>query len=241
MSRDAVADQAGGTWVRTVACRSEIFFRPLEPDEGWTGRREAVPAMQRARMLDAITHVAASKGYVNVTVSAVVAVAGVSRRTFYEQFHDREDCFLAAYAAGADVLIDDMVTASLATGESAGWEDILEAAADAYVGTLAANPEFARTFLVDISGAGPKAVELRRRVYQRFADQYQLLSRLGARQDGLGEVPEIYLHGLVGSTAELIQQHLLANDPESLPELTPVIVRFIRAVFRGVALEPAGS
>lgn len=216
-----------------------IFFASLEPEAAWTGRKEAVPAAQRARLLNAITHVAASKGYVHVTVADVVAVAGVSRRTFYEQFRDREDCFLAAYAVGADVLIDDMVSASLAVDRDSSWQVVLEAAVGAYLARLAANPDFARTFLVDISGAGPRAVELRRRVYERFADQYMILSRLGARQELFGEVPRIYLHGLVGSIAELIQQHLLAHDPETLPDLAPVIVTFVRAVLRGVVIETA--
>ena len=36
----------------------------------------------------------------NVTVAQVVERAGVSRRTFYEVFEDREDCLLAALEEG---------------------------------------------------------------------------------------------------------------------------------------------
>ena len=85
-----------------------LFFRVLEPDEGWLGQKEATGASQRARMLDAISRAVAEKGYARVTVGDVVSMAGVSRRTFYEQFTDKEDCFLAAYATGTDALIREM-------------------------------------------------------------------------------------------------------------------------------------
>jgi AcrR family transcriptional regulator len=81
-----------------------LFFRSLEPEGGWDGSRAAVWANQRARMLDAMARAVATKGYARVSVADVVQLAGVSRRTFYEQFRDKEDCFLVAYdrLRGAD-------------------------------------------------------------------------------------------------------------------------------------------
>src|SRR5918996_5397040 len=61
--------------------------------------REFVLRSQRDRMLDAMAQACAFEGYGGATVAAVIARAGVSRRTFYEHFRDREDCFLAAYDA----------------------------------------------------------------------------------------------------------------------------------------------
>jgi AcrR family transcriptional regulator len=186
-------------------------------------------------MLDAVTRAVAAKGYARTTVSDVVSLAGVSRRTFYEQFSDKEDCFLAAYETGCEALIANLVQASLAAGPDARWRETLEAAIDSYLGTLAADPEFARTFLVDILGAGQPAVELRARVFGQFVEQYVILSRLAARQDGLGHVPDIYLRALVGGIAELIQQHMLTNEAATLPELAPVLVQLVTAVIRGAA------
>ena len=218
--------------------RDSLFYRSLEPDEGWVGQKEAVPASQRARMLDAITRAVAAKGYARVTVGDVVAIAGVSRRTFYEQFKDKEDCFLAAYKTGTEALVGNMVRASLALGADADWREVLEAAIDNYVGTLAEDPEFAQTFLVDILGAGPAAVELRIEVYERFVEQYVFLAKRAAKQDPhIDDVPEIYLRALVGGIAELVQQHLLRRDAESLPELAPVLVQLVRAVIQGAGVQ----
>jgi AcrR family transcriptional regulator len=203
-----------------------LFFRALEPDD--------MTASQRARMLDAITRAVAQKGYSRVTVGDVVSQAGVSRRTFYEQFKDKEDCFLAAYATGTDALIKDMVGASLAVGPDAHWREVLKVAIDAYVGMLAADREFARTFLVDVLGAGPAAVELRGKVYEQFVEQYVVLARLAARQQPeIGEVPEVYLRALVGGIGELVQQHVLKKDARTLPELAPVLVQLVTAVIQG--------
>ena len=214
--------------------RDSLFYRSLEPDEGWVGQKEAVPASQRARMLDAITRAVAAKGYARVTVGDVVAIAGVSRRTFYEQFKDKEDCFLAAYDTGTKALIGNMVQASLTAGADADWREVLQIAIDTYVGTLAEDPEFARTFLVDILGAGPAAVELRGEVYEQFVQQYVILARRAAKQDAhVDEVPEIYLRALVGGIGELVQQHLLTKDAETLPELAPVLAQLATAVIQG--------
>src|SRR5450756_132950 len=69
------------------------------PHPGTSGR-EQVSEIQRARMLAAMVEVAAERGAANVTVAHVVARSGVSRRTFYELFSGREDCFLAAFDDG---------------------------------------------------------------------------------------------------------------------------------------------
>ena len=219
-----------------MARTDSLFFRALEPDEGWVGQKEATSASQRARMLDAVTRAVAEKGYARVTVGDVVSEAGVSRRTFYEQFKDKEDCFLAAYATGTEALIKEMVEASISVGPDADWREVLEVAIDSYVRGLAADPEFAKTFLVDVLGAGHAAVELRVQVYEQFVQQYVILARRAARQDPeIGDVPEVFLRAMVGGIGELVQQHLLTKDAKTLPELAPVLVQVVRAVIQGAA------
>ena len=56
--------------------------------------RDEVLASQRGRMIAAMAETVAAKGYAATTVADVVARAGVSRKTFYEHFADREECFL---------------------------------------------------------------------------------------------------------------------------------------------------
>src|SRR5262249_28796564 len=73
--------------------------------------REFVVRSQRDRLLDAMAQACAAEGYGRATVAAVIARAGVSRKTFYEQFSDREDCFLAAYDAIVSQFIERVIAA----------------------------------------------------------------------------------------------------------------------------------
>src|SRR4051812_43743942 len=75
-------------------------------------RREEVASSQRARLLRAMAEVAAEKGYANTVVADVIARAGVSRRTFYELFRDKQDCFLAAYAETVELLSSGVIAAA---------------------------------------------------------------------------------------------------------------------------------
>src|SRR6476620_2376203 len=83
------------------------------------GRHAAPPEVvwesQRGRMLEAIAHAVAEKGYAATAVADVISRAGVSRKTFYEHFANKEACFLEAYDTGVQVLlttIDEAVEAA---------------------------------------------------------------------------------------------------------------------------------
>jgi AcrR family transcriptional regulator len=173
---------------------------------------------QRMRMLDAVIAVVAEKGFAQMTVADVVARAGVSRRTFYEHFDDKLDCFLAAYVWRAESVLESIENAARALGPDADWRERLRAGLGAYLERLAAQPTSARVLNVDILGAGPRALALRERVLERFVDQYR----------GLGE--EDMLRALVGGIAEMVQARLLAGEAEVLPDLLPTLERFAVAV-----------
>ncbi|HEX8856534.1 MAG TPA: helix-turn-helix domain-containing protein, partial [Thermoleophilaceae bacterium] len=96
--------------------------------------REVVLASQRGRMLDAMAQSVAEKGYAATTVADVVGRAGVSRKTFYEHFRDKEDCFLEAWDAGVEILLDAVAQATTATED---WREGVRAGTRAYLETLA--------------------------------------------------------------------------------------------------------
>lgn len=208
-----------------------LFFRTLEPPEGWDDAgRTAVAASQRARMLDAIVRAVGDSGYAGVTVADVVGVAGVSRRTFYEHFEDKQDCFLAAYRTGVSVVIEQVVAAT-AGSEEDDWRARLRVGLEAYTAILASEPVFARTLLVDVLGAGREAVELRQQLYERFVALFQALSeRAVAADPAIPPAPEVFLRALVGGIGELVQQHILTQGAETLEELTPTLVQVAETV-----------
>ena len=70
--------------------------------------RSFVVSNQRERVLDAVMQVVAEHGYARMRIADVVGVAGVSRRTFYDQYANKEDAFLAAY----DLVVEQLMARS---------------------------------------------------------------------------------------------------------------------------------
>jgi AcrR family transcriptional regulator len=199
-----------------------LFFRDLPA--GWDKDRKAFAAAQRERMLEAMSRAVAARGYVNVTVADVVALAGVSRTTFYEHFDDKEACFLETYAAGSRALVEEIAAAIRASGQ-ADWHDRVRTGITRYLELLGSNANLARAILVDVLGAGPAAVELRRKVFSSFVDLFR--PSPSGRQPAdvaMRRVPEPYLRALVGGIAELVQEHIVTQGAESLPELVDTLV-----------------
>ena len=102
------------------------------------------------------------------------------------------------------------------------WRVRFEVAIVAYVEGLASDPHMARACLVDVQGAGPRAVETRRLVYERFVAQMRALRH--GRRDGKGEIPQIQVQAAVGAIGELVQEQIFDKGAESLPEIIPTLV-----------------
>ncbi|HEY1596542.1 MAG TPA: TetR/AcrR family transcriptional regulator [Thermoleophilaceae bacterium] len=202
--------------------------------------REEVLASQRARMLEAMAHAVAAKGYAATTVADVVGGAGVSRKTFYEHFQDKEDCFLAAFDAGVGVLVNAVERATLeACGE---WRDHIRAGVRAYLATLASVPDFARTFLIEVLAAGPHALERRAEVHGRFADLLKTLHE-SYRTDHPEEIPELpdeVFVAVVGAVNELVSDRVRKGRTTELPELEAVI-SYLQIAFLAGHAEAAGD
>ena len=206
--------------VKPLSVEGQIRRLPRGPHQL---AREEVLASQRARMLEAMAHAVAAKGYAATTVADVVGGAGVSRKTFYEHFQDKEDCFLAAFDAGVQSLVDTVEHATLeAEGE---WRNHIRAGVRAYLGALAAVPDFARTFLIEVLAAGPRALERRGEVHARFATLLKTLheSYRADHPDEIPELPDEVFTAVVGAVNELVSDRVRKGRTAELVELEPVI------------------
>ena len=190
--------------------------------------RDHVLASQRQRMTDAMAAAVADKGYGSTTVGDVVAGAGVSRKTFYEHFRDKEDCFLAAFDAGVDELLRAIVAAP---ADSPDWRATLRARVRAYLSTLAAHPDFARAFLIDVFTAGPRALERRHEVHGRFE---QLLADLYDQHEPRPPAlrPETWT-AAVGALNEVVVAHMRRHGARDLLSLEDALVEIQVALFAG--------
>ena len=194
--------------------------------------RGVVLASQRGRMLGAMADAVAEKGYAGTTVADVVAGAGVSRKTFYEHFRDKEECFLAAFDTGVDMLLEAIMAAQ-PRGDG-GWLELTRARVRAYLQSLSSEPAFARTFLIEVFAAGPRALERRADVLRRFAHLFRDLHVEARRQfPQLPPVPEPIYIAAVGATNELVSDFARAGRTAALPELEDTLVYLQVALFAG--------
>jgi AcrR family transcriptional regulator len=185
--------------------------------------RKVVWESQRERLLAAMADAVAEKGYARVAVADVIQRAGVSRKTFYEQFANKEECFLAAYDVCVDLLLEGIDEALSAAAPD--WLTGMSAGTRVYLETMEANPSMARTFLIEALAAGPVALARRAIVHERFA---ALLARAhtAARQE-LPQLPELQpyvFRACVGAINELVTDHVARSGTDGLTELAGPIL-----------------
>jgi len=235
----------GGT-VSSVGATS-IFLQAVPPPDDWDDARATPAALVRARIFDAMTRAVAEKGYAASTVADVTARSHVSRRTFYEQFADKEECFLLTYQAASLATLARIARATSALPVE-DWRDRLTVALETYVGVLSDDPELAQVTLIDILGAGPRALAAREEILQQYTDFYRRLAARACQANGLSPVPDVFLRGVVGAIAEIVQQELMAGRVRALPNLVPTLARLALIVLGdrsadtlGASVKPAAS
>jgi AcrR family transcriptional regulator len=154
----------------------------------------------------------AEKGYAGATVAAIVQAAGVSTKTFYDLYQDKEQAFLATYAA-IDIII---AATTAAAAEHDDPRERVRAGIHAYLDTLAREPAVARALVIEAVGAGPTVLARRAKA---FGDLVAVLRA----QLGDHAPPDPVLLALLGGINELTLQHLLKHRAESLRELEPTV------------------
>jgi AcrR family transcriptional regulator len=187
-----------------------------------------VEASQRTRLLDAMADVVADKGYARIAVADVVRRSGVSRRTFYEMFADKEECFLAALDARTALLQEVLAGAGAGTGRQPDPLARLDSVLGAYLETLACEPAGTRTFFVEIYAAGPRALDRRRSVQRSFVD---IVAAIFARSPGLlGDRPDqrFATEAFVGAISSMVTSRVAAGEYDRLPALREPLVALAR-------------
>lgn len=175
-------------------------------------RRAGVPLtgvawVQRARILAAAVEVASEVGYGSMSAARVSARAGVSRKTFYELFENREDCFLAVFNEAVDRATTVARAAAL---EHEGWRERVRAGLSVLLGFLGDEPGLGSVLVVDVLGAGPRVLERRARVLETLGAVVDAGRALAASPGG---PPPLAAEGLVGAVLSVIHARMLEGEP----------------------------
>lgn len=150
-----------------------------------------------------MVQVAAELGYPGAAVAPVVARAGVSRRTFYELFDGREDCFLAAFEWTVDQLRGEIAQAYSSQGS---WREGARQALAALLALLDSEPELARVGVVEALGAGQVVLQRRAEVLDELI---ALLAVEAPKPRGVVELPLLTAEGVVGAVLSIVHTRLV--------------------------------
>lgn len=175
-------------------------------------------------MLMAVASAVKQSGYAATTVADVITLAGVSRRTFYEQFEDIEACFLAAYEAGALRLLN-AIRIALADVVGNDWQQRSQIAIAAYLRELASEPDAAWVYSVDVMGAGRNALARRAWVLEQWTAQWRAVLALRTGEV-VAEPTAATMLALVGGLEELVRDCLRRRGAKKLPDLAPEMMAF---------------
>jgi AcrR family transcriptional regulator len=195
--------------------------------------RAFVVSNQRERILDAVLQAASSSGYAAMRIEDVIAVAGVSRRTFYDHFANKEEAFLAAYELVLEQLLSG-VTSAFATGES--WPSRVRRGLAAFLNLLAAEPVLAQVCVVEALAAGPRALARRTAAMEAFQALLQ-----PPEGDALATTtaPPVAVEAIVGGIYEVIYSRVMTQRTEELPSLLPSLLHSALLPFVGADVAEA--
>ncbi len=230
LTHDMLAGSVGDRWsdaelreaidlLSKAGGRFPAGVRSLPPD--------LVRAIQRERMLAAMLVTVNELGYRTLTVQDVLTRAGISRPTFYEQFEDKEDCFLAAFDSATDRM-RKRVDATLAEVEG-GWRDRLRAGLRALLSFVVEDPDAARTVIVEARASSAAGLRRRDELLDGFASCIDAEAK-----KSLDESPSaIAAAGVVGGIESVLYARLQKGETDDLESLLPSLMYFAVLPYEG--------
>jgi AcrR family transcriptional regulator len=186
--------------------------------------RSYVLSNQRDRIVGSVIEVVSETGYAGLTVRSVIERAGVSRRTFYEHFSNKQDVFLAAY----DVVVETLASeVRLAYMRGRTYPQQVAFALETFLGLLAGHPALAHVCIVQVLAAGPEALARRARALETFCD----LIRPDAKE--AGRTPPLAAEVVVGGIYEIVGARVSRGEAHLLPGLCPELLENMLLPFVG--------
>lgn len=188
---------------------------------------EVVAAHQRERIVAAIGHVVAERGFGALTVGRVLTVAGVSRSTFYVHFANKQEAVLVAHEMIFERFLASLESACAAEGE---WPLKVSSALGAMIEFAATRPE--QIQLLSAGSLNADAVLAERIVasHERLAE---LLAGVRADSPLADRLPDSTEQFMVAAIAATIAGCLAEGDTERLRSVQPELVELTLLPYYG--------
>jgi AcrR family transcriptional regulator len=213
-----------------MASRAEIPPSTMRLRSGPNGlSRPQVAEIQRGRMLASTVDAVERLGYARLTVGEITGRARISRKTFYDVFSDREDCFLAAFE---QALAEANVLAREAYSQAPSWRNGMRLALARLLQFMEDEPGLARLCLVETLAAGDR---VRARRTQALAELARVIDRGRLPNSPSREPPEMTAEGIVGAIVTVLHNRLLERDDKPLTELLGPLMSIIVLPYHGAS------
>jgi AcrR family transcriptional regulator len=159
------------------------------------------------RILSAMADIVCERGMESTTIAHIVGRAGVSRRTFYDLFEDRRDCFVAAFDEAVALATQKVTVAYEAERR---WVDRVRAGLWALLVFFDEEPRLARLCVIHALEGGSGVLTRRAEVLAELA---AVVDQGRSRAPGRGGPPPVTAEGVVGAVFSVIHTRLLESDP----------------------------
>ena len=173
--------------------------------------REVPTVGFRRRLLDGLAASIEQRGYRETTVADIVRAARTSKRTFYDHFSTKEECFVELLSANNE----DLVAAVRAAVDAlAPWRDQVRQAVTGYVRTIDATPAITLSWIRELPALGEAARPMLRLGFERLSQMIIALSDgPGFRAAGVRPLSPAAAVILVGGLRELTAQTVEDGRP----------------------------
>jgi len=189
--------------------------------------RGQVTEIQRSRMLAAAVEAVEEVGYARMTVAQVISRARVSRKTFYDVFADREDCFLAAFELAVSRAT---ILAREAYESESSWRNGIRAALASLLVFMDEEPGLAKLCVVEALGAGEAVLERRAQLLDELAE---VIDQGRFATNATREPPGVTAEGVVGGVFAVLHTRLLEGGDEPLTDLLGALMSMIVLPYLG--------
>ncbi len=179
-----------------------------------------VSSPKRQRILEGMLEAVGTSGYDAASVRMVLVGTGLYRQAFYDNFADKEACYLEAFDFGV-ARLEALAIAAAEPGDN--WQGRLRAGLGALLGAFDADPALARSLIVEVHAAGPKALQSRSRVMKRAAD---FIDSAREASEGAEAPPPIAAEGIVAGMHAVVHAKLAAGEESGFRELLPDFMYF---------------
>ena len=155
----------------------------------------------RRRLFDALETSIAEDGYPKTTISDIVRRAKTSRRTFYEHFAGRDECYIALLT---EINLEQIGRITDAVEPSGDWRDQARQALNAWIASIEERPALMLSWIRDVPALGDPAQHLQHDSMNNFIAMVQTITDSEAFQtSGVGPVSRARIIMLLGGLREL--------------------------------------